>query len=183
MALIKRKDSPLWWVEFEFHGQRYRQSAGTSRRRKAEEFERLLRQRVHDEVVLGRRPTQPMRFEDAVRRYTTTHLKTLTRLPKTHLADAYALAKLVRKVGGDTLLEQITTPVVAALKEEFVGAKALPATANKYLASTGSCSPNCPVSSSSPSRTNGLAGYAPKRSFGCWRRASGCRISATFASS
>jgi integrase len=135
MAVYKRKDSPVFWAEFVFEGQRYRQSTGTIRRRKAEEFERLLRQRVYDEVKLGRRAHEPMRFEDAVKRYITTHLKTKVRLDKTALCDTYTLAKLTRLIGPDTLLDEITTERVANLKETiFDSGTRKPATANKYLA-------------------------------------------------
>ena len=55
MAVFKRRNTPNYWVGFEYKGRRYRQSSGTASRRLAEQFETRLRQQVYDEVVLGRR--------------------------------------------------------------------------------------------------------------------------------
>ena len=94
MAIITRAGSSALWTEFWFDGKRYRQTTGTKNRRKAEEFERKLRQRVHDKVKLGHVDYQPMRFDEAVRRYTTTRLSTKTRRERTAKAETYALKKL-----------------------------------------------------------------------------------------
>jgi integrase len=134
MALYKRDGSPNFWIEFLFNGTRYRESTGTRRLRKAEEYERKRRLELHDAVKLGHVPYEAMRFEDAVKRYVTTHLKTKERDPKTHLSDVYTLARLTTLLGADTLLDAITTPVVAKLKEKFLDEQSKPATVNKYLA-------------------------------------------------
>ena len=135
MAVYKRAGSPSFWVEFEYEGRRFRRSAGTTVRRKAEELERRLRQAAYDEVTLGKRKHEPMRFEDAVKRYTSVHLLTKKRLPRTSASDAYMLNRLTSLVGPDTLLDQIDAAAVANLKETiFDSGRKKPATANKYLA-------------------------------------------------
>lgn len=135
MALFKRTDSKLYWLEFTFAGRRYRVSTKTRKITDAREFARQYRNQVYDQVKLGRRRHEPMRFEDAVKRYASTHLKTKARLDKTSRCSAYVLAALTRWVGPDTILDQITTEVVANLKAEIFdeGARK-PATVNKYLA-------------------------------------------------
>lgn len=135
MAVYKRKGSDIFWVEFVAGGRRYRRSAGTTLRRKAEEFERQLRQQVYDEVTLGRRKHEPMRFEDAVTRYVSTHLKTKKRLDSTAKSDAYLLARLTALIGANTLLDQIDEVVIADLKTTvFDSGRKEPSTVNKYLA-------------------------------------------------
>jgi integrase len=136
MAIFKRSDSPYWFIEFVFKGRRYRESTATTRRRKAEEYERQRRQQVYDEITLGRREHEPMRFVDAVRRYASTHLKTKLRLEETATSDAYLLAKLTTLIGPDTQLDEITTELVADLKESILNLDGgrMPATVNKYLA-------------------------------------------------
>ncbi len=136
MAVFKRRNTPNYWVGFEYKGRRYRQSSGTPSRRLAEQFETRLRQQVYDEAVLGKKTCEPMRFEDAVKRYVGTHLKTKARLEKTAISQAYMLAKLTQLIGADTLLDEITTATVADLKERiFDSGRKKPATANQYLAS------------------------------------------------
>jgi integrase len=135
MAIFKRKGSPFYFVGFEFAGRRYRQSTRTTNKRSAEEFERQLRQQLYDQAVLGKKPHEPMRLEDAVKRYVTTHLKTKERLEKTAKSQTYLLARLTTLIGPDTLLDEITTASVADLKERlFDGGRRKPATPNQYLA-------------------------------------------------
>ena len=83
MAIFKRPESPIFWTDFQFEGKRYRQTTRTTNRQKAEAFERRLRQQIYDRVKLGHVDYQPMRFDEAVRRYTTTHLSTKTRRERT----------------------------------------------------------------------------------------------------
>jgi hypothetical protein len=136
MAVFKRRGSPNYWVGFEYKGRRYRQSSGTHCRRLAEQFETRLRQSAYEEVALGKKTHEPVRFEDAVKRYVGTHLKTKARLETTAVSQAYMLARLTTLVGADTLLDEITTATVADLKERiFDSGRKKPATANQYLAS------------------------------------------------
>ncbi len=135
MAVYKRKNSPFYFVAFEHKGRRYRQSAKTKSRRLAEQFEAQLRQQVYENVDLGRQQHEPMRFEDAVKRYVGTHLKTKARLEESEASQAYMLAKLIRLVGANTVLDEISTAVVADIKERiFDSGRKKPATANQYLA-------------------------------------------------
>lgn len=134
MAVVRRADSSVYWVEFWFEGKRYRRSTGTTVRRKAVEFEHRLRRQLHDELKLGRVEYVRMRFDEAVRRYKTTHLNTKSRRPKTTRSNEYMLKKLTGFIGADTLLHEITTPVVAKLKEQVLHLGRSPATVNRYLA-------------------------------------------------
>ena len=134
MAFYKRAGSLNFWIEFVFNGVRYRESTGTAVLSRAEAYERKRRHELFEAARLGIVPHEEMRFEDAVKRYITTHLRTKDRQPKTHLSDVYPLARLTSLVGADTSLDHITTPVVAKLKETLLDGQAKPATVNKYLA-------------------------------------------------
>ena len=134
MSIIRRGKSPILWVEFWYEGKRYRQSSGTTNRRQAVAFEQKLRQQLHDEIKLGRIAYEPMRFDEAVKRYKTTHLNLKVRLERTAKGDENTLKHLTEMVGPATLLHEISTPVVARLKETLVSGNRKPATVNKYLA-------------------------------------------------
>lgn len=134
MAVVRRNGSPVYWVEFQFKGKRYRQSAKTTHKDKAREFEHRLRRQIHDELVLGHVQYVPMRFGEAVKRYRTTHLDVQARLKKTADSHAYVLGRLVKLVGEQTQLHQITTPVIAQLKERLLDDGSAAATVNRYLA-------------------------------------------------
>jgi integrase len=136
MALFKRADSKFYWLEFTYAGRRYRVSTDAATKPPAREFERVFRQRVYEEVVLGRRRHEPMRFEDAVRRYASGHLAAKQREPGSDQSLKYMLRKLTALIGPDTVLDDVTTARVADLKEAiFDEGNRKPATANAYLAS------------------------------------------------
>ncbi len=137
MSIHRRRSSPYFWVAFEFKGRRYRRSTRTRSRRSAEQFERQLRQDVYDQVVLRRPAHAELRFADAVRRYQDEHLAAKRRADRTTRGDRFAMAKLVRLVGPDTVLHDVTTPVVAALKGDLLRGGSSPATVNRYLAGLG----------------------------------------------
>lgn len=134
MAVVRRLGSSIYWVEFRFEGKRYRKSSGTTVRQKAREFEQRLRRQIHDEVKLGVVAYVPMRFDAAVKRYKTTHLNTKSRRIKSVQSNDYLLDRLIARVGAATLLHEITTPVVAKLKEDILDLGRTPATVNRYLA-------------------------------------------------
>jgi integrase len=135
MALFKRCDSNFYRLEYTYAGRRHRVSTGAERMPAARELERTYRQKAYEELVLGRRRHEPMRFEDAVRRFASTHLVTKARLPKSAQCSNYILVKLTKLVGPDTTLDEITTERVANLKETlFDNGKRKPATVNYYLA-------------------------------------------------
>jgi hypothetical protein len=104
MAFYKRDGSPHLWIEFVFNGVRYRESTGTAVLRRAEAYERKRRHGLFEAARLGIVAHEEMRFEDAVKRYIITHLRTKDRQPKTHLSDVYTLARLTNLVGADTSL-------------------------------------------------------------------------------
>src|SRR5258705_3768720 len=104
MAVYPRKGSPYLWIEFEFQGRRIRQSAGTSSRRKAEEFERTLRQQLHEQIYLNRPAQEEMTIREAVERYLITHLRTKKRRKKTAAADVFLLNKLINRISRDEIL-------------------------------------------------------------------------------
>ena len=134
MAIVKRGKSPILWVEFWFEKKRYRQSSGTTSRRKAAACEQALRHKLREHAKQGPPTFEPMRFDEAVKRYKTTHLNLKVRLERTAKGDENTLKHLIDMVGPATLLNEISTPVVARLKETLVSGDRKPATVNKYLA-------------------------------------------------
>ena len=134
MSIIRRLGTPYFWTEFQFEGTRYRQTTRTTNRRKAEAFERRLRQQIYDRVKLGHVDPTPMRFNDAVRRYTTTHLLAKSNQPRTAKAEAYLLGRLQALIGDATLLHDITAAVIWSMKETLLIGGSKPATVNRYLA-------------------------------------------------
>ena len=134
MAVIRRPGSPYYHVEFEFKGRRYRCSAKTKSRRVAEDYERRLRQQVYDQVMLGVTRPEVMTLAAAVQRYETGHLAATERRERTAKAIKHLHARLTRLLGPDTPLDQITTPVVAGLRDRLVADGAKPGTVNRYLA-------------------------------------------------
>lgn len=66
MSLYRRPNSSHWWVRFTVGGRRIRRSSGTSDRRKAEEYEIHLRDRIWRETRLGERIHT---FQEAAERY------------------------------------------------------------------------------------------------------------------
>jgi hypothetical protein len=121
MGIYRRDDSRVFWVEFEFRGTRYRQSSGTTRKTDAEVFERQLRQELYECAVLGRARHEPMRFEDAVSRYTSTHLRAKARLDKTAESDAYMLARVTEL--NDAFWPHDAAPAVVLDVEYFADAR------------------------------------------------------------
>jgi integrase len=135
MSVYLRKGSPHFWVEFEFKGQRVRRSSGTPSRRKAEEYERLLRREMHEQVVLGNSPAPTTTIREAVERYITTHLKMKKRRAKSAKADVFLLNSLIDRLGGDdVLLSSLTVQVIAGVKDKMIADGLRPASVNKYLA-------------------------------------------------
>jgi len=134
MAVLKRSGSPNWHVEFEFMGRRIRRSSQSESKRKAEEFERKLRQQLSDQILLGRPVAEEMTIREATDRYVRTHLNVKKRKEKTALNDAYLLDGLIGKLGGDDVpLDSITTPVIADMKDRLLADGREAATANRYL--------------------------------------------------
>lgn len=67
MSLYRRKDSPYWWIKLSLNGRTVQQSAGTSDRRKAQEYHDKLKAQLWDVQKLGVKPHRT--WEDAVIRW------------------------------------------------------------------------------------------------------------------
>jgi integrase len=131
MAVFKREGTPHWQIEFTFKGQKVRQSSGTSKKREAEERERILRQELKEQLLLGK--VADMSFGQAVDRYYDGVV-----LPKGNVLVAkrelYALSQLRDDLGASTPITKLSARVLADYKDRLLGEKKAPATVNRYLA-------------------------------------------------
>jgi hypothetical protein len=62
-----RRQSAVWWCEFSFNGQRYRESTKTTRKTLAAEYEKRRRRELEQHMSMGVRPTDPKRMLRTVR--------------------------------------------------------------------------------------------------------------------
>lgn len=72
MPLYKRKNSPFWWYEFEYAGERFRGSSGCTSKREAAKVRDKAREEAKEQASLKRvlsSPTISLRMEDAALRY------------------------------------------------------------------------------------------------------------------
>lgn len=100
MGVFKRGDT--YHVEFTFNGQRIRRSAQTTNKRRAEEYERKLRQELHDQHLLGRPVVRSMTLRQAIERYLREVVKPKGQKPKTAQADISLYDGLAERFGEDT---------------------------------------------------------------------------------
>lgn len=112
MSLYKRRDSPNWWVKFQFRGRPIQCSSGTSDKTKAREFEDKLRVRLWDEERLGVKPRWS--WKEAVVRWVSE-----SKHKATHELDLMHLKWLDRFLG-DKLLDEINR----ALIDRMIAARA-----------------------------------------------------------
>ncbi|MBF0335700.1 MAG: site-specific integrase [Alphaproteobacteria bacterium] len=131
MAVFKRAGSPNWLIEFTFKGHKVRQSSGTTRKREAEERERILRQELKSRLLLGK--VAAMSLGEAVDRYYDTVV-----LPKGNVGVAkrelYALNQIREMLRPATPIENLTAGVISDYKDHLLASKKAPATVNRYLA-------------------------------------------------
>jgi len=131
MAVFKREGSPFWFIEFTFKGHKVRQSSGMTKKRDAEERERLLRQELKEQLLLGK--VADMSLGDAVDRYYEGVI-----VPKGNKGVAkrelYALNQLREGLGAATPLAKLSARVLADYKDQLLADKKAPATVNRYLA-------------------------------------------------
>jgi len=131
MAVFKRDGSPFWFIEFTFKGHRVRQSSGTTKKREAEERERILRQELKEQLLLGK--VAEMSLGEAIDRYYDGVV-----LPKGNVGVAkrelYALNQLREGLGADTAISNLSARVLADYKDRLLAEKKAPATVNRYLA-------------------------------------------------
>ncbi|HLO76647.1 MAG TPA: site-specific integrase [Magnetospirillum sp.] len=131
MAVSKRSGSDVWQIVFEFQGQRFRRSSGTTRKRDAEELERKWRKELHDQLLMGHVPD--MTLGEAIDRYYEAVV-----VPRGNKEvakrDLYALNLIREGLGEKTALKALTAPVIAEYKDRLLSSKLAPATVNRYLA-------------------------------------------------
>jgi integrase len=132
MAVFKREGSPHWQIEFTFKGNKVRQSSGTAKKRDAEERERILRQELKEQVLLGK--VAEMSLGEAIDRYYDGVV-----IPKGNVnvakRELYALNQLRQGLGANTPITKLSARVLADYKDSLLAAKKAPATVNRYLAS------------------------------------------------
>lgn len=131
MTVFKREGSPHWQIEFTFKGHKVRQSSGTAKKREAEEVERLLRQELKEQLLLGK--VAEMSFGDAIDRYYDGVI-----VPKGNVGVAkrelYALNQLRQGLGASTPITKLSARVLADYKDRLLAEKKSPATVNRVLA-------------------------------------------------
>ncbi|HIJ63668.1 MAG TPA: site-specific integrase [Rhodospirillaceae bacterium] len=131
MAVFKREGTPHWQIEFTFKGEKVRQSSGTSKKREAEERERILRQELKEQLLLGK--VAEMSLGQAVDRYYDGVV-----VPKGNIAVAtrelYALNQLREGLNAATPIAKLSARALADYKDRLLAAKKAPATVNRYLA-------------------------------------------------
>ncbi|SEH52406.1 tyrosine-type recombinase/integrase [Magnetospirillum fulvum] len=131
MAVFKREGSPFWFIEFTYKGHKVRQSSGMTKKRDAEERERLLRQELKEQILLGK--VADMSLGEAIDRYYDGVI-----VPKGNKGVAtrelYALNQIRQGLGASTSIAKLSARVLADYKDSLLAEKKAPATVNRYLA-------------------------------------------------
>jgi len=134
VTIIKR--GGVYWTEFVFKGQRIRQSTKTNSKAKAEEFERKLRNDLHDQLVLGR--TKEMTFGEATDHYIETSLNLRRRnpdgSPRSGTTDDLGRIKRMEVFFGlETPLSQVIAPAKVSEYRKSLVKTIKPNSANRIL--------------------------------------------------
>ena len=109
MALFRRKESRVWWIDITFRGQRIQKSSGTVDRQQAQEFHDRLKCQLWEQKRLGTKPRR--KWQEAVVRYVSEkkHKATLnTDLSHLRWLDPYL---------SDRFLDEISKDVIAEITE------------------------------------------------------------------
>lgn len=114
MTVHKRGN--YYHVEFQFKGQQVRRSARTTSKRRAEEFERKLRQDLHDHHILGKPVVRSMTLGEAAERYLKDLKPRRQQKGRTAQSEAYKISRLVGLLGEDLPLSRITVDMIADMK-------------------------------------------------------------------
>jgi hypothetical protein len=115
LTVYLRSGSPNYVIEFEFKGERIRQSSGTTKKREAEEIERDLRRQLKEQVAAG--GVVQMTLAEAMRRYAETVVKLGRSDGKRELS---ALKRLGEAFGPETNLDKITAPLVHKWRDDLL---------------------------------------------------------------
>lgn len=124
MSLYKREDSPHWWVRFQLNGREVRRSSGTEDRKKAIEFESVVRGSAWRQDKLGERP--PYLWADARARWLRDTHK------KTKVKDEEILNWFDEQLAGQPV-QDITREVIEELRA-LRAEESSKATADRYMA-------------------------------------------------
>ena len=131
MSVYKRSESPHWLIEFTFRGKRYRKSAETASKAKAEAIERKWRKELEDLELLGK--PREMTLGEALDRYRDTVICTKGK-PKAARREEYALAVIKRGLGEKLRLLDLKASTIADYRDRMISEGKAPATINRYLA-------------------------------------------------
>jgi integrase len=125
MSLYKRRGSPHWWVRFTYNGRRVQESARTTDRVKAEQFEARRKASLWEQDRLGAKPERT--WQEAVLRWLkeTSH-------KATHQMDIDRLRWFDPHLRG-VALHRITRDKLAEIAD-IKAREASEATANHYMA-------------------------------------------------
>jgi hypothetical protein len=100
MGVIKRPDSPIWYIIFEYNGRRYKASSGTTDKTKA----RAIEAKMRAEVLAGNDPSSlpKITLAQAIARYIDAVIKPKNNA-KVLSADSYLLGRAPRRLSGSDL--------------------------------------------------------------------------------
>lgn len=110
MSLYKRNDSPNWWIKIVHRGRTIQQSAGTTNRAEAQEYNDRLKASLWEQDRLGVKPQHS--WQEAVVRWLEE-----TRHKATHLEDIAKL-KWLHPHLGHLMLNEITRDVLDGVARE-----------------------------------------------------------------
>ena len=136
--MLRRQANGIWHVDFQLLGTRIHRSARTRSKRKAEAFERRLREQLADQRLGG--PTRErvtLTLGQALDRYVGEHLEPHAKSAANLLKDQSVLRRVQAALGGPQVpLQAIDSRAVSDLKSTLTKAGASRATVNRHLALT-----------------------------------------------
>jgi len=130
MGVIKRHDSPIWYIIFEHDGRRYKASSNTTDKTKA----RAIEAKMRTELLAGNDPNSlpKISLSQAISRYIDAVIKPKNNA-KVLSADSYLLGRVRRDLGANLLLTDITPARIATYRDFLLSEDLEPATVNRYL--------------------------------------------------
>lgn len=116
MSVFKRSGSPIWQIEFQHNGQRYRESSGTPVKADAQAREAQMKAELREAAIHG--GIEELTLTEGFERYYVTRIK-----PTAKQANANkvldAIGRIQRDLGPETLLSELTTPVLTRWRDSL----------------------------------------------------------------
>ncbi|UVT18575.1 MAG: tyrosine-type recombinase/integrase [Nitrospira sp.] len=128
MGLFKR--GKVWWMDFRFHGTRFRRSTETSDKRLAATILAKVTTQIVEGKFFDRVEEQDHTFQEMMERYLTE--RSILKAPKSRVRDGSALKHLI-PLFGEKLLVEVTPKSLVAYRTRRRSEEAATATINKEL--------------------------------------------------